>query len=180
MSSPSARWLSTRRWGTRLRTRPVASLEGRPPRGEAILAAAARDDVLNLAIGVQRFNLDIAEMLLAVPRPLCRELVDLAGFLPHPKRTEFCRDPDTLPDGDHARQTWSITRELVTAVFPRTSVLPPHHLIREEELLAWNTLILPEVRRAVADAGARAARLDPPPELHDDHQALLDFSRPTR
>lgn len=151
----------------------VAWLQQRGTYGEAVEAAATRDDVLNLAIAVKRYNLDVARFLLAAPPPMCRELSEFAAHIT-PRYERYCRDPATLPNDDYASEIWSVTRRLTMEVFPRTSP-QVSRLARDQERLAYLQFTLPDMREAVADARIRVGALEPPPQLNNDHRALLTF-----
>lgn len=149
----------------------LASLEQLETLGQGFARGIERGDALNVTIAAQRFWLDLGQVLLIAPRPLCDVLAPMTTILPHER--EFCRDPATLPGDAYGRQVWTTTRRLAVEVFPRTGVVPPS--FTEEEHLAYVALTQPEVDRALNQALSELTDLRPPGHLRDDHAALTAF-----
>lgn len=149
----------------------LGSLERLQTLREGLASGVERGDVLIVTIAAQRFVLDLTQVLLLAPRPLCEVLAPMATVLFH--EGEFCRDPAELPGGLYGQQVWTITRELAVEVFPRTGVRAPAFTDQEE--LALLTLIFPVTEQAVAEALSELERLEPPGHLRSDHEAAVEF-----
>ena len=60
-----------------------------------------------------------------------------------------------------------------TEVFPRIAFFPPG--FTDAETLAFLAVIQPDVERVLGETLTVVGSLDPPPELHGDHDALIGY-----
>lgn len=136
----------------------------------ALQRALERDDLLAAGGAVVALEVGEATLAAGVPPHLCAQLAvasdpAAAGVL--------CRDRQTLPGGTYGRELYEALLAVRTEVFPRIAFFPPG--FTDAETLAFLAVIQPDVERVLGETLTVVGSLDPPPELHGDHDALIGY-----